>query len=53
MAYKSWIEKHFRDEGIAEGEKWGEDRARHSIMENLIAGGISPQQAAAFTGLSV
>ena len=34
-------------------EKRGEDRARHSIMERLIAGGISPQQAAAFTGLSV
>ena len=50
-----------RKDGIAIGEERGrkdgiaigEDRARHSIMERLIAGGISPQQAAAFTGLSV
>ena len=50
-----------RNDGIAIGEERGEergisigeDRARHSIMERLIAGGISRQQAAAFTGLSV
>ena len=46
-----------RQDGISIGRRdgiaIGEDRARHSIMENLIAGGISPQQAAAFTGLSV
>ena len=42
-----------RQDGITIGEKRGEDRARHSIMERLIAGGIPPQQAAAFTGLSV
>ena len=57
MAYESWIEKHFRDEGIAEGEKRGisigRNQERELIMERLIAGGISPQQAAAFTGLSV
>ena len=38
-----------RQEGIA----LGEERAKRSIMERLIAGGISPQQAAAFTGLNV
>ena len=46
-----------RQDGINIGEKRGisigEDRARHSIMERLIAGGISRQQAAAFTGLNV
>ena len=50
-------EKRGRRDGIAIGRQdgiaIGEDRARHSIMERLIAGGISPQQAAAFTGLSV
>ena len=39
--------------GEARGITIGEDRARRSIMERLIAGGISPQQAAAFTGMSV
>ena len=38
--------------GISIGEARGEERARRSIMERLIAGGISPQQAAAFTGLN-
>ena len=42
-----------RNEGIAIGETRGEERARRSIMERLIAGGISPQQAAAFTGLNL
>ena len=42
-----------RNDGITIGEKRGEDRARHSIMERLIEGGFSRQQAAAFTGLSV
>ncbi|MBQ9527102.1 MAG: hypothetical protein IJR68_05775, partial [Fretibacterium sp.] len=54
-------EERGRKDGIAIGEERGrkdgiaigEERARHSIMERLIAGGISPQQAAAFTGLSV
>ena len=31
----------------------GRSQERKLIMERLIAGGISPQQAAAFTGLSV
>ena len=57
MAYDSWIEKHFRDEGIALGRKdgitIGEDRARHSIMKRLIEGGMAPQEAAAITGLNV
>ncbi len=30
-----------------------EELQRVKVMERLIAGGISPQQAAAFTGLSV
>ena len=38
--------------GEARGITIGEDRARRSIMERLIAGGISPQQAAAFTGMN-
>ncbi|MBQ9564188.1 MAG: hypothetical protein IJU98_01250 [Synergistaceae bacterium] len=46
-----------RNEGITIGEQRGitigEERARRSIMERLIAGGISPQQAAQFTGMSV
>ena len=46
-----------RNEGITigrnEGIAIGEERARRSIMERLIAGGVSPQQAAAFTGMSV
>ena len=46
-----------RNEGITigrnEGITIGEERARRSIMERLIAGGISPQQAAAFTGMNV
>ena len=41
------------ERGRRDGISIGEDRARHSIMKRLIAGGISPQQAAAFTGLSV
>ena len=35
------------------GEQRGRQEERKIIMERLIAGGISPQQAAAFTGLSV
>ena len=46
-----------RDNGITigrnEGISIGEERARRSIMDRLIAGGISPQQAAAFTGMNV
>ena len=61
MAYESWIEKSFRDEGIAmglergraDGIAIGRDQERKRIMERLIAGGISPQQAAAFTGLDI
>ena len=45
------------NDGIAigrnEGITIGEERARRSIMDRLIAGGISPQQAAAFTGMNV
>ena len=56
-----YILEQGRKDGIAIGEERGrkdgiaigEVRARHSILERLIAGGISPQQAAAFTGLSV
>ena len=36
-----------RDEGILIGE----ERTRRSIMENLVAGGMSPDKAAAATGL--
>ena len=39
--------------GITIGEQRGEERARRSIMANLIAGGMEPGQAAAITGLSV
>ena len=39
--------------GEARGISIGEERAKRSIMERLIAGGISPQQAAAFTGMNV
>ena len=65
MAYESWIEKHFRDEGIAigcedgiaigrkDGITIGEDRARRSIMKHLLETGMPPQQAAAITGLNV
>ena len=65
MAYDSWIEKHFRDEGIAIGRQdgiaigrrdgiaIGEDRARHSIMKRLLETGMAPQEAAAITGLNV
>ena len=42
-----------RQEGRNEGITIGEERAKRSIMERLIAGGISPQQAAAFTGMNV
>ena len=44
-----------RAEGIAIGEARGEERMermQHSIMENLIAAGISPQDAAKYTGLA-
>ena len=69
VRYKSWIDEMFkeqfqsigrqegRNEGITIGEArgitMGEERAKRSIMERLIAGGISPQQAAAFTGMNV
>ena len=42
-----------RDEGILIGEARGEARARHSIMENLIADGMSREKAAALTGLNL
>ena len=38
-----------RQDGIAIGRQ----EERKVIMERLIAGGISPQQAAAFTGISI
>ena len=45
-----------RSEGISigrnEGITIGEQRARKTIMENLIAGGMDPQQAARYTGLN-
>ena len=42
-----------RQDGIVIGEAQGRAQERKLIMERLIAGGISPQQAAAFTGLTV
>ena len=46
-----------RNEGITigrnEGMTLGRQEERKLIMERLIAGGISPQQAAAFTGMNV
>ena len=39
--------------GITIGEDRGRQKERKIIMERLIAGGISPQQAAAFTGMNV
>ncbi len=39
------------NDGLRIGEARGEERARRSIMENLIAGGMSPDKAAATTGL--
>ena len=42
-----------RNEGITIGRNEGRQEERKVIMERLIAGGISPQQAAAFTGMNV
>ena len=46
-----------RDQGLSrgrdEGITIGEQRARRSIMETLIAGGMDPQKAASFTGLAL
>ncbi len=46
-----------RDQGISIGEArgitLGREQERKIIMQRLIAGGISPQQAAAFTGMDV
>ena len=39
--------------GEARGINIGRQEERKTIMERLIAGGISPQQAAAFTGMNV
>ena len=40
------------ERGMEQGMSIGESQARRSIMENLIAGGMSPQDAARYTGLS-
>ena len=48
-----------RNDGISIGEKWGEergisigeDRARHSILERLIADGMEPARAAHIVGM--
>ena len=57
VRYKSWIDEmfqeKFRQEGMTLGRQEGRLEERKVIMERLIAGGISPQQAAAFTGLGV
>ena len=42
-----------RDAGRQDGISIGRNQERELIMERLIAGGISRQQADAFTGLSV
>ncbi|MBR1671466.1 MAG: Rpn family recombination-promoting nuclease/putative transposase, partial [Fretibacterium sp.] len=39
------------ERGMEQGMSIGESQARRSIMENLIAGGMSPQDAARYTGL--
>ena len=39
--------------GRNEGISIGRNEERKVIMERLIAGGISPQQAAAFTGMNI
>ena len=39
--------------GITIGRNEGRQEERKVIMERLIAGGISPQQAAVFTGMNV
>ena len=39
--------------GRQDGISIGRNQERELIMERLIAGGISRQQAAAFTGLSI
>jgi hypothetical protein len=49
MRFKLLSMDHILNEGITIGE----ERARRSIMEHLIAVGISPQQAAVFIGMNV
>ena len=44
--------RSFLTEAMNDGITIGEERARKSIMENLIASGMSRQQAAAFTGVT-
>ena len=46
-------EKRGEARGEARGISIGRSEERKIIMERLIAGGISPQQAAAFTGMNV
>ena len=46
-------EKRGEARGKARGISIGRSEERKVIMERLIAGGISPQQAAAFTGMNV
>ena len=57
MRFKSLSTDHILEEGISIGEQRGitigRQEERKLIMERLIAGGISPQQAAQFTGMSV
>ena len=48
-----YILEQGREQGRQDGIAIGRQEERKVIMERLIAGGISPQQAAAFTGLSV
>lgn len=44
--------RSFLTEAMNDGIAIGEERARRSIMENLIASGMNPQKAAAFTGVN-
>ena len=54
MAELTFVEKYFRDEGIALGEQRGEQRGRseekRSIYERLVADGMPAQKASMMTG---
>lgn len=50
MAELTFVEKYFKDEGIAEGIAIGEQRSQHSIYERLVKDGMSAQKASMMTG---
>ena len=65
MPYESWIEKAFKDEGIeigraegisigeARGISIGRDEVCASLRSQLIAGGMSPQEADKYIQLAL